>query len=412
MNVWLVVVGEPLPQEPGSRALRTRVLARALAARGHRVRWWTSDFNHFLKRYHTGVGPDEDSAEGYRLSYLHGRPYARNISMARLLNHRQIARDYSAKAENFSPPDVVVCCFPPIELAQAVAAYCKDRGVPLIVDVRDLWPDELAARLPRQIRPLAPFLLRGMTRSVRRTMRAARAIVGVSDRYLSWGLAHAGRQGRSRDCVIPLGYPDHPESAAMRGERRGNTGDPACHFFFSGSFNQSVDVASIIDAFRRLPQPGLRLTLCGDGDNYRHFVALADGDPRIRFTGWIGAETLRMNARTSRVGLVSYRPESLVAMPNKFFEYLSFGLPIINSIPGEASDIVAANAVGLNYRAGDSASLLQAMSAMADDPARRHSMAVNAAHLYESTYAASTVYDRYCMLIEDIADRASGGAGL
>ena len=63
--VWLVTIGEPLPVEAGSRALRCRLLARELARRGHDVIWWTSDFDHFAKRYHRQAEGGEHDFEGY-----------------------------------------------------------------------------------------------------------------------------------------------------------------------------------------------------------------------------------------------------------------------------------------------------------------------------------------------------------
>ena len=164
---------------------------------------------------------------------------------------------------------------------------------------------------------------------VRRTARNADAIIGVSQAYLDWGLHHGGRAAGIDDRVIPLGYPDHPQSRESRLLHLAKgvaASDEPCHFFFSGSFNQSVDVGLIIQAFRQIPDAAIRATICGDGENAARWREAAAADSRIGFTGWIGSAEIRARARRADVGLVCYRKASLVAMPNKLYEYLSLSL--------------------------------------------------------------------------------------
>jgi glycosyltransferase involved in cell wall biosynthesis len=410
-NIWLIVIGEPLPIEPQSRALRTRLLARHLAALGHSVTWWTSSFNHFSKQFHPVKHTVCDSDEGYALRFLRGRAYQSNLSFSRLLNHVELAKDFKTQAETLPDPDIIVCCFPSIELTREAVKFAKRRSVPIIVDVRDLWPDEIRSRLPKPVRGIGNLALWPLERQVRGSMRESDTIVGVSNAYLEWGLRKAGREKGDNDCVIPLGYPDSDESREMRRHYPRTTPPEPLRFFFSGSFNNSVDLGCLIEAFRGLRDKPIAATLCGDGDNFAHWRAMAASDPRITFTGWVRANEIRRHAVQADVGLVCYRPESLVAMPNKLFEYMSFGLPMINSIPGEAAELVEQHSIGLNYSSGSVAGLRSAILNMLDSPQHRLSMAESAGRCFEQHFSAEAVYQRFSSVIFDTMEKFQNAPG-
>lgn len=394
-TIWLVTIGEPLPLEKGSRALRTRLLARELARRGHHVLWWTSRFDHFAKRHHEAHADFVGTDEGYTLGFLDGVGYQRNLSIARQVNHWQIARDFERKARAQEKPAAIVCSFPPIELAGAVAGFARSAGIPLVMDVRDLWPDELRARVPSFLAPAAAPVLAVMDRSVRKSFAMARSLVGVSSYYLSWAASQAGRPLAALDREIPLGYPDHPGSAAMRARRSAEREKPEVTFLFSGSFNNSVDLPTFIRAFRARPEQNLRAIICGDGEYRESWRALGADDRRIEFAGWVDAATIREKAALADVGLVCYKAGSHVALPNKLFEYMSFGLPILNSIPGEASDLVQAADIGWNYAAEDGNQLQSVLGEAAADWSLRRRKASNSGRTYENSFSSEMVYRSY-----------------
>ncbi|MBI4419811.1 MAG: glycosyltransferase, partial [Gemmatimonadetes bacterium] len=167
MRTWLITVGEPLPL-PGQRTrlLRTGRLALALVRRGHQVTWWTSTFDHFAK-----AGLDVDDVErlsaGLELRFLHGIPYDRNVSVRRLVNHWQLARGFRRRALEIAPPDVILCSFPTVELCWQATRYARRKGVPILIDVRDLWPDIFLSAMPGPLRWAGRMALRPMLQQAR-----------------------------------------------------------------------------------------------------------------------------------------------------------------------------------------------------------------------------------------------------
>ncbi len=401
-NVWLITIGEPLPIEPGSRSLRCQNLAQTLAKRGCDVTWWTSDFNHFEKQYYPSGGQTEISVDGYRLRFLHGRPYTRNISIARQRNHNELARDFSKQAHGLPRPDVIVCSFPPIELALVASRFAATARIPFVLDIRDLWPDEMVARVPGWLKPIAAQGLSTLARKVGETARQATAILGVSQKYLTWGLQKAGREAGPFDQVIPLGYPDHADSKVMRKRRRASNHAAESKFelLFVGSLNQSVDLTTVLKALDQLPELDCRLTVCGTGEMEAEWRQLAANDSRIEFAGWVGASEIRNLAGKSHAGIVCYRRESLVGMPNKLFEYLSFGLPVINSLPGEAQALVEEFGIGWNYPAGSVEGLVTALKLASEAHGDGVLPCAAAGALFESRFESGQIYANYADLLD------------
>ncbi len=148
MKVWLVTVGEPLPVDGDNpRLMRTGILSGLLAAGGHEVLWWTSAFDHVRKR-HRCAGDAETAAFGYRIRMLHGGGYRKNVSVARFLDHRDVARKFRGFAGSEPRPDVILCSLPTVELCVEAVRYGGRERVPVVLDVRDLWPDLIAELAP------------------------------------------------------------------------------------------------------------------------------------------------------------------------------------------------------------------------------------------------------------------------
>src|SRR4051812_12454031 len=99
MRVWLVTVGEPMP-EPGAdhRLLRTGILSQELARRGHDVTWWASTFDHFSKKEVASVTTRREWSGG-RIVQLHVPVHYRsNISLRRIVHNVLTAREFRSQA--------------------------------------------------------------------------------------------------------------------------------------------------------------------------------------------------------------------------------------------------------------------------------------------------------------------------
>jgi glycosyltransferase involved in cell wall biosynthesis len=381
--------------------LRVGILASYMHRRGFEVTWWTSAFDHQLKTLRADVPASGFSPEGYRLELLAGQPYASNVSLARIRNHRQTADEFSARAARSTPPDVILCSYPTIELCDAAVSYGRLHGVPVILDIRDLWPDIFLHLVPRALKGFARIALAGMFKASRRVCGDATAIVGITERFVAWGVERGGRTRAGLDQAFPLAYKAETQTSAdLESARRywddaGVVGDKSNLCFF-GTMGRQFDIGAVIKAARVLRDRPVRFVLCGAGDRLEEFRRLGKDLPNLLMPGWIDAAAIWVLMERSAAGLAPYHCEwsFTMSLPNKSIEYLAGGLPVISSLSGELALLLEREDCGWTYAEGDPMALVGVVEQLLSGPQRRRVMASNARRTYETRFNAEVVYGR------------------
>lgn len=402
VKVWVITVGEPIPAfSAGDRLWRSGHLARLLASRGHEVVWWASSFDHFRREQLVSKSERVRIESNLDVQFLYGRAYSRNVSVERQINHWQIAREFRRLADASSPPAVILCSFPTIELSREATRYGRTYGVPVFLDVRDLWPDEMLQRVPRMMRSVGRCLLAPLYFNARHAMQDATGLIAISTRFLEWGLSRAGRSQTASDRVFPLGYTGTLDAtkvsdSTIESLRAVGVDETRKVFWFSGTFVGNIDLGVVIEAARLLQlHSHLQFVLTGSGERENEWRTQARGLRNVVFTGWAKKEQLSYLSSIAWVGLGAYRRGASMSLPNKLFEYMSAGLPILLSLEGETRDLVVHNDIGLAYAPGDPESLAAAVLRLADDSSLRDRMARNASRLFLEKYSSEAIYNEY-----------------
>ena len=415
-RAWVVCSGEPLPIDPGTpRLLRAGLLCRHLEAAGWEVDFWTASFDHTRKSHRY---PDREVrtvpvAPRFRIHLLPSRGYRRNVSVERILDHRDAARAFAEAAPLHPRPDVIVASMPTIDLAHAASRFAQERRIPSIVDLRDLWPEIFYLGRPAPLRWLVQALSAPWSRLLDETLRRADAVVGITDAFVEWGLVRAGRQRRPGvDVGLPLGYPaPGPETAEEERERSrlvdaGVLRPDLFQVAFLGTLSTRTDMDTLCLGARMAARNGtpVHLVVAGTGEESARLVKTYGSD-RIRFLGWVGQATLRAVLATSKAGIVPYRNtlDFRMSIPNKAIEYLSAGLPVMTSLEGTLRDLVEGNRVGLTYREGDPASLASALGTIAGNETARCAMSREARRVFQERFSLDVVFATYQRLIERLA---------
>lgn len=411
MRVWLITVGEPLPSdEENVRLLRTGIFAGFLTSSGHTVVWWTSDFDHSRKKHRFGCDMAVELNERCKIRLIHGPGYKKNISFRRVLNHVVVARKFRRLAPSEPKPDIILSSLPTLELSSAALEYARGRGVPVVLDVRDLWPGVILNSFPRGLKWLAGILLRGSARKTHRVLRDCTAIAGVSESYLNWGLNYAGRERSAHDSVFHLSYQkedvsEEKKAAALRTlVARGV--DPAKTIcWFIGGFGRTYNLATVIDAAGRLESVGrtdLQFVLSGDGERGAEWRARASGLKNAVFTGWIDPPMIAALMGVADIGLAAYAEGAPQGLPNKLFEYMCAGLPILSSLKGEAEAFLSRHNCGLSYSSSDTEDFIRKLDILLTDRSRRDLMGSNGKRLFDEIFSADATYSRMTAYLEDL----------
>jgi glycosyltransferase involved in cell wall biosynthesis len=397
VRIWFIKIGEPLPVEREARVYRYNGFTKALARRGHDVTWWTASFSHTVKR---AVAPPDsmEIVDGVRVEMLGAPEYRRNVSVRRYLHHLVFARKLRARFDSETAPDVIVCSFPTVEACAVAVEYGARHRVPVMLDVRDEWPDEYVRLLPRALRRVGRWVLEPEFRRTARVFRAATAITGVSERQVEYGLAFAKRSATWMDKVFYLGYQPRtvdPAAVAAARERLFARGVRREAFVvtFGGTAGISRPIAPIIDAVRALrPELAIQLVLAGGGDDMRAYREQAADLPDVIFPGWLNAAELAALLDMTSVAIAPYHPDSAMSFPLKFFDYMAAAVPIVTSCGGEVRELFTARESGLFYEAFDVEGLVRVLRRLHADSGLRDALGRNARALLEERYTFERLF--------------------
>jgi glycosyltransferase involved in cell wall biosynthesis len=105
-------------------------------------------------------------------------------------------------------------------------------------------------------------------------------------------------------------------------------------------------------------------------------LATSAGSATVEFRGWCARDEVRRMMTSARAGLVTFLPEPnhVEAQPNKLFEYMSAGLPVIASDFPLWREIVAANECGLLVDPSQPAEIAGAIEYLISNPEQAEAM--------------------------------------
>jgi len=401
MNFWLTTIGEPLPTDgPNVRLLRHGLLAEILLKQGHHVDWWTSAWDHQQKRWRVDQDVSIPVSPNYRIHLLRGTGYHKNVSLTRLNDHRAVADKYTTSIASQPLPDLILSSFPTVGLCNASISFGQRHQVPIVIDVRDMWPDIFFDVFPKPLRRLIQLGTLPMVHANTKVLRAANAIVSMSEACLKWGLDTAGRERTVNDVVYPLAYrrpivSDTARKEALSALRAKGVDPEKTICWYIGTLGKRYDVATILDSARLLEASHgdkAQFVISGDGDQSDKLRQQVTGLKNVVFTGWVQKPEIATLMELADIGIVAIN-DPLPTLPNKLFEYFSAGLPVVSCVSGEAAQLIENGRCGLNYSMHDSGSLASALQRFIDDTDLRSRYGKNAFQLYEQNYSCEAVYE-------------------
>lgn len=132
---------------------------------------------------------------------------------------------------------------------------------------------------------------------------------------------------RDRPCMVQEGVMlDIPPAA-----EQGHPGDEK-RIVYTGKLYNRFGIPMLVDAFRKMDDPRLRLILCGTGDARDYVIRCAHEDSRIDYRGFVPPAEAAALVRSADV-LVNPRMDggeyTKYSFPSKNIEYLLSGHPVV-----------------------------------------------------------------------------------
>jgi glycosyltransferase involved in cell wall biosynthesis len=403
MKVWLFQIGETLPLDDRVRKLRTAILADKLRSRGHEVVWWASAFDHFKKDWVFTRDKVIHLNNGTKTIVLKGRRYKKNVSFARLIDHRVIARKFRKISKLHPLPDIVIAAMPSYDLSYEAIRFSKAKGIPIIVDIRDQWPDLFLDFLPRILKPFAKLALYKDFKMVKETFRDADALVSMMNVLLDWGLEYAERERTWKDRVFYLGYKRRTHFNNNSKEIKDLIAKLKNRFVvtFIGTFASFHNPYALVEAAKLLRNENISFVIAGTGELFDEIRKNALGLENVFFPGWIDDNEINTLLNYSHIGVCSTTKKASF-FPNKAFLYMSAGLPIITSFEGDLKEIIEKNGTGFYYSPNDTESLRKFIEHLRNNEDLRKKMSLASKETFDNLFDADKIYEEYVDHIEAV----------
>jgi glycosyltransferase involved in cell wall biosynthesis len=389
----------------GSLPGRSHAFAAALAARGHDVM--------LLCGRHDGaeIGTDAVFRRGVRRAEIAGyRVIQRDIPYANAMDARARGRAflrYAAWATRralFGRWDLVIASSTPLTVALPMIAAKRLRGLRTLFEVRDRWPE-----LPAAMGLLTRRTEAAMARLERAALAAADAVVALAPGTAEALGATCGDPGRV--AFIPNGC-DRTLFADAVAERPVAAPEGGILAVYAGAHGPANGLAQLLDVawvLKGWDEARVRLVLIGTGAEKPALVARAhaEGLDNVTFLDPMPRARLAGVLKGAHVALHCLAPVPAFAegtSPNKVFEALAAGLPVLTNCPGWLSRELTRARAGMVFPPGHPAPFAEALSVLAAAPQRRAAMAEAAARL-ALRFDRALLAARFCAVAEAAAQR-------
>ena len=265
-----------------------------LLNKGHQVIFWTSNFDHGLKKKYTKIKKKKNFIYNNIISYK------TNLSLLRNFCHIQLCLKLYFYLKNNEFDLILISSIPP-ELLLAV------KNKKFIVDIRDIWPDALNNYKNKK---LLFFLFKIYCDIIYNyTLPNALGFTTVATSYSSWLFRYTCRQVKFS--YFPLGVREIPKF---------NKSEIKFKFGYAGGLTPQFN----LQEFANFIKNGEGLCLIGTGPLYNKYQELF---PKAKFFGHLSREH---SMRTlSSCEYLLFPSNKSARLPNKFFDYLSLQKKII-----------------------------------------------------------------------------------
>lgn len=279
---------------------------------------------------------------------------------------------------------------------------------PFIFEVRDNWPEGLIA-----IGVKNPILIGFLNVIANWSINKADACValspGIADTMKSRMKEPKRIELIPNGCDLDFFHPDIGEREKLEGISNSDfvaifTG---AHGFANG-LEGVLDAATILKSRKNCQH--IKFLFIGDGSKKKELMerARTENLENCIFMDSIPKVELRSMLNSADVGLMVLRdiPEFYYGTsPNKYFDYISSGLPVLNNYPGWISDMIHDNKIGVAVPPNQPEEFANSIEYMAKHPTELIQMGRNARELAEKQFARKNLASKLCKLLEDTNNR-------
>lgn len=318
--------------------IRDVFLKETLKKAGYDTDIVMADFDHNAKAYvthrHDGV------------TYLHASAYTKNLSAARIMSLLNFTHDCQKHAEAHHY-DLIYCLVPPNSFVKRFSAYKKKHPeVKLIYEIDDVWPETFPYKNHQALLKVPFALWRNMRNAA---LHDGDLVITECDYF---------KEIIGREIALPECETVYFNKEQAVKEAAAKPKDPV-HLLYLGSINHIIDIDGIVGFLQPLGKK-ITLDIVGSGEGQEAFLrALEEAHIPYTYHGPVYDEAKKREIFSQcAYGINMMKDTVRVGLTMKSLDYLSYGLPLINNIPGDTEKLVREEKIGFNTKETDPLRLL------------------------------------------------------
>ncbi|MBP1694010.1 MAG: putative glycosyltransferase [Chloroflexi bacterium] len=409
MHVLLIHQAFAALDEPGGT--RHYELARCLSQRGHKVTIIASPVSYLTGKAEqaTITPPRSREAEagegipddGLRILYAYTYSALHKSFVHRVFSFFSFMVSSFMTGLRVKNVDLVWGTSPPIFQGMTAWALSRLKHVPFLFEVRDLWPAfAVGVGVLRD-----PLLIRLSEWLERFLYRHANLVLVNSPGFID----HVRSHGAKRVELVPNGadpfmFDPLANGARFRAEH-GLQGKFVA--LYAGAHGMSNDLEVVLDAAGLLhDRPEVVFVFLGDGKDKPALQARAAGAglKNVVFIPPISKMEMgeALAAADACIAILKPIPLYATVYPNKVFDYMAAGRPVVLAIDGVIRKVVEENNAGLFVEPGNPLALAEAIRILADDREKGRAMGLNGRIAVERDFDRAKLAEELAELLTSI----------
>ncbi len=369
MNVW-IVNHYAIPPSMGG-LVRHYYFSKYLQKKGHSVKIFTSSkiHNTDINVIQDGALYKEEIEDGVEYTFVKSRDYSGN-GMDRILNMIDMPFKMWRAMKCFykkQKPDVIYTSSPDLFVAFFALLFAKIYRIPVVVEVRDLWPESIVQYNGISSKNLIILVLYQLEKWIYKranqlvfTMEGGKEYIKDKgwDKKINLGKVHHVNNG-----VDLEEYKNNLEEFTLKDEDLEST--DTFKAVYIGSIRKVNNVGTLIKAARYLKNnPKIQILIYGDGTEKEILAKKAEEyGGNVVFKGRIEKKYIPYILSKADVNLINVRPAGINKYGcswNKLFEYMASGKPILCNLPVEY-DLIQRHHLGVTKKFADAKEYAEAI---------------------------------------------------
>ncbi len=388
----------------GSTGTRSYEMAQSLIRAGHRVTMIAGAFDIGDQTLAAAQRVSEHNVDGIRVLRI-SEPYSNKMGFARrLLAFGRFARSAAGLVGELDA-DLVFATSTPLTVGIPGMKGARKLGVPFVFEVRDLWP-ELPIAMGILKNPLLIWYAKRLERNI---YTAAERIIALAP-GMKDGIVRTGYPAE-RVTLIPNGCDldlFQPSGGTLDDARFGEPDD--FRLVFTGAHGLANGLDAVLDAaveLKRRGECGIRFVFIGTGGLKPRLVERSQAEGLDSLVCWIDpipkGELARLLPRmdAGMMILKNYPAFYYGTSPNKFFDYIASGLPVLNNYPGWLAEMIEEHKCGLAVPPEDPHSFANAVVELRDRRGELAELGRRGRQLAETEFGREKLGEAFVKTLED-----------